>query len=67
MTKTSADLEKTVVTKKRVRSKYFKQKVICPICYCEGLKHHLKRHQESKKCMFVRFAKAFYELRDQQT
>ena len=61
----SEDLEKMVVTKKRVRSKYFKQKVICPICYSESLKHHLKRHQQSKKCMFVRFAKAFYELKHQ--
>ena len=47
------------VTKKRDRSKYFKQKVICPICYSESVKHHLKRHQESKKCLFVKFARAY--------
>ena len=59
------DLAKLAVTPKRVRSKYFQQKVICPICYCETLKHHLKRHQQSKKCMFIRFVRAFYQLKDQ--
>ena len=58
----SEDLERLVVTTKRVRSKYFKKKVICPICYSESLKHHLKRHQQSKKCMFVRFARAYHDL-----
>ena len=56
------DFAKLAVTQKRTRSKYFEQKVICPICYCESLKHHLKRHQQSKKCMFVRFARAYHNL-----
>ena len=56
------DLDRLVVTRKRERSKYFQQKVICPVCYCESLKHHLKRHQQSKKCMFVRFARAYHDL-----
>ncbi len=56
------DFAKLAVTQKRVRSKYFQQKVICPICYSESFKHHLKRHQLSKKCMFVRFARAYHNL-----
>ena len=30
---------------------YFKEKVICDHCGCESTKHHLKRHQKTKKCL----------------
>ena len=29
---------------------YFKQKAVCPLCNCTVLKHHMKRHQATKKC-----------------
>ena len=29
-----------------------KQKIICPICSVLTTKHHIKRHQKSKKCSF---------------
>ena len=60
--KLTEEFNKLVVTEKKDRSEYFKTRVICQVCYASCLRHHLNRHQKSKRCMFVRGVKLSLKL-----
>ena len=36
---------------------YFKKRATCPLCESVVLRHHLKRHQTSKRCEMIKNGK----------